>query len=611
MTGRPEALRGAAAADDAGVRRQRRAYAVWTGALVALTAGMVAMRPHLDKAHVVLGYLLVVLGASAAAGARFGLAVAGLAFLAFDLLFLPPYYTFVVANPLDWLILATFLIVSAVAAQLLARSQATAAEATARTRELDHLAALGAETLGAAGANEALAAIAAVVREALDVDTCEVYRREADGDLRLAVTTVSGDRVAAAPPLPDGLLRWLQQGERSALELVDGTVRLPGAPGHGDPGRESTGVGAGASALSSGASGTGTGAQLAALRYVVRDDAAPSFLRWSAASPAGTGPKRRDAVTADDGSTAARALLLPLVARGQPVGMLRVLDGQGLALSSTQARLLVAMAYYAALALERARLVESAERAEAERRLEALRSALLTAVSHDLRTPLTTIKALAHELTQGAPRERAAVIEAEADWMNALVGDLLDLSRIQAGAVQADVAVNTADDLVGVALQRAAGALHAHPVEVELASDPLLAGRFDLTQTIRVLVNLLENAAKYAPAGSPITVRVHRDDAWFVVDVLDRGPGVPEAERARIFEPFYRPAGTAPDVRGTGLGLSIARGLSEAQGGRLTYAPRLGGGAAFSLAVPAADVPADVAADIGGDDSAPVPPSRA
>jgi two-component system sensor histidine kinase KdpD len=555
---------------------------------------MFALRPHLDKAHVVLGYLLVVLGASAAGGARLGHVVAALAFVAFDFLFLPPYYTLVVANPLDWLILVSFLIVSAVAAQLLARAQATAAEATARAGELDHLAALGAETLGAAGATEALAAIAAVVHQALDVDACEVYRRDPDGDLRLAVSRPSGAEAGRAAPLPEGLLRWLQQGERSALELVDGTVRLPGAPGEGHAAAATgaaTGAGSVMPSLSSGASGAGTEAQLAALRFVMRDDAPSSFPRRHA--PPGD--------SAGGGATRARALLLPLVARGQTVGMLRVVDGAGLTLASAQARLLVAMAYYAALALERARLVESVEHAEAERRLEALRSALLTAVSHDLRTPLTTIKALAHELTQGAPRDRAAVIEAEADWMNALVGDLLDLSRIQAGAVQADVAVNTADDLVGVALQRAAGALRAHRVDVELADDPLLAGRFDLSQTIRVLVNLLENAAKYAPPGSAIVVRAGRDNGHFVVDVLDRGPGVPDAERERIFEPFYRPVGTPPDVRGTGLGLSIARGLTEAQGGRLRYAPRPGGGAMFTIVLPAADVPADVVADVVAD----------
>ncbi|MGZ8492147.1 MAG: GAF domain-containing sensor histidine kinase, partial [Gemmatirosa sp.] len=288
-----------------------------------------------------------------------------------------------------------------------------------------------------------------------------------------------------------------------------------------------------------------------------------------------------------------RAVVLPLRVREHTAGVLRLASEDGVRLTPEQARLLMALAYYAALGVERVRLVESAERAEAERRVESLRSALLTAVSHDLRTPLTTIKGIAHEIAHGADPARAAIVEAEADRLDALVGDLLDLSRIHAGAVRPNVQVNTADELVGAALQRAAGALRGHRVEVDVPGDALLAGRFDFGQALRALVNLLENAAKYAPADAPIVVRVRREGERLSLAVLDRGPGVPPAERDRIFEAFYRPAGTPPDVRGTGLGLSIARGLAEAQGGTLRHAPRDGGGSAFVLELPATDAPGD------------------
>jgi two-component system sensor histidine kinase KdpD len=235
-------------------------------------------------------------------------------------------------------------------------------------------------------------------------------------------------------------------------------------------------------------------------------------------------------------------------------------------------------------------LVASAERVEGERRVERLRSALLAAISHDLRTPLTTIKAIAHELRSGAEQERGAVIEQEADWLDALVGDLLDLSRIQAGAVRPVLAVNTVDDLIGSALRRAAGTLRGRRVEVEHPREELLAGVFDFAQTLRILVNLLDNAAKYSPADSVVDVRVRRRADRLVIDVMDRGPGVAEAERERIFESFYRPAGQRPDVRGHGLGLSIARGLAEAQGGTVRYAPRSGGGSVFTLELPSADI---------------------
>ncbi|MBV9880238.1 MAG: DUF4118 domain-containing protein [Gemmatirosa sp.] len=550
-------------------RRAVRQWLGWFGALVLLTAGMIAVRSRLAGAHVALVLLLAVLGASAAGGRALGLTIAGVAFVAFNYFFVPPYHTLVVAEPLDWLVLIAFLVTSVVAAELLARATSTAAAATARAEEVDRLAALGAETLSAPGAAEALHAIAAVIRTTTGVDESEVYLCRVDGTLERAARAdaASDDRVATSPtPVdPETLVGWLAETGQSAVELSDGTVRLGG-------------------------DGRAGAAPMESVRHAVR---APDGPLGRALLPP----------VADVAETpAVRAVLLPLVVREHTAGVLRIASARGVSLTPEQARLLVALAYYAALGVERVRLVESAERAESERRVESLRSALLTAVSHDLRTPLTTIKGLAHEIAHGAdasPGEasRASVIEAEADRLDGLVGDLLDLSRIQAGAVLPNADVNTADDLIGAALQRAAGAMGDHPVDVELPPGTLLAGRFDFTQSLRVLVNLMENAAKYAPAGTPVHVRALRDGPRLVIEVADRGPGVPPTERERIFEPFYRPPGTAPDVRGTGLGLSIARGLAEAQGGAVHYAPRAGGGSVFSFDVPIADTVADTVTD--------------
>jgi two-component system sensor histidine kinase KdpD len=274
------------------------------------------------------------------------------------------------------------------------------------------------------------------------------------------------------------------------------------------------------------------------------------------------------------------------------VGVLRLSNAPEVQFSPEQARLLTALAYYAALGAERARLVATAERAEAERRVERLRSALLTAVSHDLRTPLTTIKGLANEILHGGDVSSAAVIEGEADRLNALVSDLLDLSRIHAGALRPTLAVNTVDDLVGAALRGAAGALRERRVAVDLPAEALLAGTFDFSQTLRVLVNLLDNAGKYSPPGTPVDVRARREGPRLIIDVMDRGPGVPDSEQGRIFESFYRPPDVPPDVRGHGLGLAIARGLAEAQGGTLKYTARPGGGSVFTLELRAANTPA-------------------
>jgi len=235
-------------------------------------------------------------------------------------------------------------------------------------------------------------------------------------------------------------------------------------------------------------------------------------------------------------------------------------------------------------------LFEHARRETEVARVARLRESIVASVSHDLRTPLTTIKALAHDIAAGG-EERAEQIETEADRLTTLVGDLLDYSRMNSGSLPFVIESNEAEDLIGAALQQVAGAAQGRRIDVELDPDhPLLFGRFDFPQTLRVLVNLLDNAIKYSPADAPIDLRSRRDGSWLTFAVLDRGPGVPEGEREAIFAPFYRRE-ERPDAKGAGLGLSIARGLAEAQGGRLDYAPRDGGGSVFSLRLPGVDVP--------------------
>jgi len=539
---------------DAPVMHTRRAIVVRWGitllVLVAATVGMYLVRGSLDKAHVALVYLLIVLGASAAGGRALGLAVAALAFLAFDFFFLVPYLTLVIQNPLDWLVLFAFLVTSVVAAQLLYRANATAEEATARAIEVDRLAALGAETLNAADADQALRAINDVIRHSIDADECEIY--------------LSGARGVK----PGSLVQWILDHGASAVELTDGTVRVA----HELPA---------ASQPVAGRRWESQPETVAAVRAVTRFAERGALDSFRGAIRGGDSP--------DASRPAVRALALPLQVREHIVGVLRVASHGELLLTPEQARLLVALAYYAALGAERARLVAAAERAEAERRLESLRSALLTAVSHDFRTPLTTIKGVASEIRLGADAERAALIEGEADRLNRLVDDLLDLSRIHAGAVRPAVAVNTVDDLLGASLRAASGILGGHRVEIDAPADALLAGTFDFTQTLRIVVNLLDNAAKYSAPDTPIDVRVRRQGDRLIIEVMDRGAGVPEGERERIFEPFYRPPGVPPDIRGHGLGLSIARGLAEAEGGSVRYAPRAAGGSVFALELPWAD----------------------
>ncbi len=242
------------------------------------------------------------------------------------------------------------------------------------------------------------------------------------------------------------------------------------------------------------------------------------------------------------------------------------------------------------LSIEREQLGARAEHADALREASRLKDAVIASVSHDLRTPLTTIKALAADLASGGD-ERAMIIEEEADRLNSLVADLLDISRLNSGTASLNPEPNEAEDLIGAALQRVAGTTVGREIRVAIEEgDPLLIGRFDFPQTLRALVNLLENALKYSPPSEPVDLGVRRDGEWLAFSVSDRGQGVPAAEGERIFEPFYRKPGLPPDVGGSGLGLLIARALVEAQAGSLVYEARVGGGSIFTLRVPAIDV---------------------
>jgi two-component system sensor histidine kinase KdpD len=283
-----------------------------------------------------------------------------------------------------------------------------------------------------------------------------------------------------------------------------------------------------------------------------------------------------------------RTVFAALRAHGRTVGVLYLTDQKPIALDPARRRFLGALAYYAALAVERTRLVATAEHAEALREADRLKDVVLASVSHDLRTPLTTIKALAQEGALHGDRN-ALAIEEQADRLSHLVADLLDLSRLKGGAMPVALELNTAEDLVGAAMRQMAGLLKDRRVETDVDfTEPALAGRFDFVQTLRILSNLLGNAVRYTPPASPIELSVYRDGVALVFVVADRGPGIAAAERDRIFEPFYRPAGAPADAGGAGLGLAIARRLAELQGGTLEYAARPGGGSRFVLRLPAA-----------------------
>jgi len=248
----------------------------------------------------------------------------------------------------------------------------------------------------------------------------------------------------------------------------------------------------------------------------------------------------------------------------------------------------VALAEHRAQEIER--LAEEARHVEALREADRLKDAMLANVSHDLRTPLTSIRAAAAEMRQQG-HEGAAIIEEEAQRLNRFVTDLLDLSRIRAGALPTEPALNAAEDLIGAALDRVRALPGAEAVRVMLpAGDDIPAGRFDFVQALRALVNLLENALRHSPPDQPVDIELTRGGGFLHFHVSDRGPGITAADRERLFEPFQR-GSSATGRLGMGLGLAIARGTARALGGDVEWKPRDGGGSVFTLRLPAADVP--------------------
>jgi two-component system sensor histidine kinase KdpD len=256
-------------------------------------------------------------------------------------------------------------------------------------------------------------------------------------------------------------------------------------------------------------------------------------------------------------------------------------------------RVLPALASLLAVAIDRERLSRAALEAETLRRSDGIKTAVLRAVSHDLRSPLTAIRAAGEGLDRDDLRlddhDRAALLQTitgEAARLERLVTNLIDLSRLEAEAARPRPELWTGDDLVGRALETLGDA--ADRVTVELPDEPV-AALVDGAQIERVLVNLLENALKFASSGEPVEVLVAGADGELRIRVRDRGPGIAPEDLERIFEPFEQADGSSA---GSGLGLAIASGFAQANGGRVWAEAAPEGGAVFTLAVPAADVPA-------------------
>ena len=317
------------------------------------------------------------------------------------------------------------------------------------------------------------------------------------------------------------------------------------------------------------------------------DDADMAAARWSWEHnrPAGRGA---------DTLPGAKRLFLPLRTGSGPVGVLGIdRDALGPLLTPDDRRLLDALCDQAAVAIERISLAKGLDEARVLAETERLRAALLTSISHDLRTPLAsilgTVSSLRSYPERYSPAEREdllSTLQDEAERLNRFVSNLLDMTRLESGAIDLKLELIDVAEIVGSALQRAGSVLAGHRVEVNIAPHlPML--RLDAVLFEQVLFNLLDNAAKYSPIGSRIDIRASRDGELVEIEVVDEGPGIPPADLERIFDKFYRVQAQDRRRAGTGLGLAICRGFVEALGGWIVARNRRdGSGAVLTIRMP-------------------------
>ena len=518
--------------------RWRSELAGYAAALLAVTVvslfiGLVLGEGNL--ANVSMLYLLAVMASAVGFGRGPAIFASVSAFLIFDWFFVEPVHQLTVSDPSEWVSLLFFLVTATVTGQLAAGQRQRAREAQQREREA--------------------VVLYDVVRLLSEGDPDQVLERVAERLRRELQVTAVGIELWQ----PDGATTWVSAGDRAALRGL----------------RESR---ASARVLQPGPM-TSTS-----------DHARPG--RWVRIVQ----PTRVSGPRAD-------VHLVPVRVSDRRVGALLLVGGNSDSFDPSDDRLVSAAAAQIGLAQERARLRQEATEAEILRRTDELRAALLNAVSHDLRTPLATIMASAGSLRQQdvawTEEERlsfAQAIEEEADHLNHLVGNLLDLSRIEGGSLKPQMSWQELDTVIDDTLDRLRPVTRQHRLRVDVPQG-LAPMWFDPVEIGEVVYNLVENATKYAPPNTDIGLTVTSSAREVSVAVEDRGPGIPPEALPHLFDSFYRVSDSRPRPQGLGLGLAIVKGLVEAHGGRVWAENRAGGGARFTFTLPRSSAPADIAAD--------------
>jgi len=487
------------------------AYGV-SAAMVAAALGIgLLLQQWLSVANVSLAFLTAILGSAVAYGLWPALFACFVSVLAYNFFFLPPLYTFSIADPENMVALFFFAFVALIASNLAARVRRQALGAGQRAKVTDELYQFSRKLAAAVTLDDLLWATSYQVALMLKV--------------RVVLLLPEGDSIAVRAGYPP----------EDALDEAD----------------------------------------LAAAKWC-----------WLNNLPAGRGA---------DTLPGAKRLFLPMRTGRGPVGVVGLdSDRPGPLLTPDQRRLLDSLMDQAALAIERVNLARDVDQAKIAAEAERLRSALLTSISHDLRTPLASILGSATSLgTYGkslddkAQAELIRTIQEESERLNRFIGNLLDMTRLESGAVEPRTDLVDLAEVVGTALERAAKVVADHDVAVDLAADlPMI--RCDPVLLEQVLFNLLDNAAKYTRPGTEIRIQARNVGGGVRLDVLDEGEGIPLGDLERIFDKFYRVHAADRKRAGTGLGLAICRGFMAAMGGTIVAGNRVDRpGAVFTLMFPA------------------------
>ncbi len=450
---------------------------------------------HVNPTTVGFTFLLAVLVVSAAWGLHYATVLAVLSTLAYNFFFLPPRWTFTIADPQNWIALLTFLVTAVIASQLAERARHEALTANQRRTELERLYAFSQRMLTAENVLTLVNTIPGAVVESFGVTSAGMFL-----------------------------------AERKKVYYSD--IKAQG---------------------------------------VIKDE-----------------ELKRVAIRGEPASDAAAGVVVvPLRVGVRSVGALGIQGGE------VGRQTLDAIGSLIAIAIERAGAVEKLAYSQANRESERLRSILLDSVTHDFRTPLTAIKASAESLLEDASLDESSrnelltIINEESDRLDRLVGEAAEMAQLDAGAVELHLEPHPIREAIDEAMAITKNSWSKHPVEVR-ADESLPPARMDLRRIAEVLAQLIDNAAKYSPPGTPITISAEVQKPMLVISVADQGLGIDGIDHGMIFEKFYRGRGQRSTIQGTGMGLAIAKALVEAHGGSISVVSQLERGSVFSFSLPLA-----------------------